>query len=98
MAGALEAEAINVGLIGRMLERGTETDDDPAGSARHGDRRPVRPRPRPLRRHRSETPAPRYHPDLSRPQAILDGGFARRPEQPDDRPTVTPELEACCAA
>jgi len=25
---ALDAEAINVGLIGRMLERGTETDDD----------------------------------------------------------------------
>lgn len=27
---ALDAEAVNVGLIGRMLERGTETDDDTA--------------------------------------------------------------------
>jgi hypothetical protein len=26
---ALDAEAINVGLIGRMLERGTETTDSP---------------------------------------------------------------------
>ena len=61
---ALEAEAVNVGLIGRMLERGTETHADPAGAAGHGDHRPVRPRPRPLRRRRLESPAPRYHPRL----------------------------------
>ena len=50
-ASALDHEVINVGLIGRMLERGTEADDDPAGAARHRrGRRPLRPRPRPLRR------------------------------------------------
>ena len=37
---ALEAEAINVGLIGRMLERGTEAHDDSAGAAGHRDPRP----------------------------------------------------------
>ena len=55
---ALEAEAVNVGLIGRMLERGTEQTVDPAGAAGHGDPRPVRSRPRPLRRRRLESSAP----------------------------------------
>ncbi len=57
---ALEAEAVNVGLIGRMLERGTEATVDPASAARHRDHRTVRPRPRPLRRRRLESPAPRH--------------------------------------
>jgi hypothetical protein len=46
-ASALDHEVVNVSLIGRMLERGT----DPAGVARHGDPRSVRPRSQPLRRH-----------------------------------------------
>ncbi len=34
---ALDAEALNVPLIGRMLERGTETDDNtPVQQALHG--------------------------------------------------------------
>ena len=52
----LEVEAINVGLIGRMLERGTEAHHHPTRAAGHRDRRPLRPRPRPLRRR------PRPHP------------------------------------
>ena len=54
-ASALEHEAVNIGLIRRMLERGTETHRDPTGVAGHRDRRPVRPRPRPLRRHARRT-------------------------------------------
>ena len=44
---ALDAEAINVGLIGRMLERAPRTTRHrPAGAAGHRRRRPVRPRRR----------------------------------------------------
>ena len=53
-ASALEHEAVNVGLIGRMLERGTEHT---AASSRRCRARsiagPVRPRPRRLRRDRT---------------------------------------------
>ena len=35
-ASALEHEAVNVGLIGRMLERGSESSDDDAAPAPAG--------------------------------------------------------------
>jgi hypothetical protein len=58
---ALDAEAINVGLIGRMLERGTENQrrcPGPAGAGRHHRRATLRPRRQPLRRppHSPEVP------------------------------------------
>ena len=49
-ARALEAEAVSVALIGRMLERATENDAAGATVAERGHARPLRPRRRALRR------------------------------------------------
>ena len=54
---ALEAEAVNVGLIGRMLERGTEARRA-ATAAGHRRRWPVRSRAGPFRCRWLESPAP----------------------------------------
>ncbi len=71
-ARALEAEAISVPLIGRMLQRGTEDQHLPRTPPFPACPRPVRPRrlplrrPRPARRRRSamSPPAPVITPEL----------------------------------
>ena len=92
-ASALEHEAINVGLIGRMLERGTEAHDDPAGAARRRRRRPVRPRPRPLRRpHRRGRPmnATDRHPGAARRCCAASSSAAASTPSPNGSPSPAP--------
>ena len=92
-ASALEHEAVNVGLIGRMLERGTEAHRHPAAAAGHRWSPGGSPATRPLRR-RADRPHPSSA-DPSRPQSDPGARFApMRRSGPMSAPTVTPELKA----
>jgi hypothetical protein len=76
-ASALEHEAVNVGLIGRMLERGTERSDAPTEA-------PTEAR----RRGRVITGRFAREPDhfaLRRPEAIVEAAFAAALEEEDGR-------------
>ena len=97
---ALEAEAVNVGLIGRMLERGTEEAAIAADAAGHGDPGPVRPRPRPLRRRRLEsarTLLPPRTPDRALRRSWSPVSLAKRSERPDDRHRRHPRAQSAAA-
>ena len=95
-ASALEHEAVNVGLIGRMLERGTEAH---RRSSRRCPARVIAGRFARDPAHfavAARTPAPDTAP--LRLEAIVEPVRADRRSGPMSAPTVTPELRRCCAA